>query len=405
MFPILKFLNICMFQIVDITRTPSSERMVELWGQRYTVDVSSLSQNPKFYGELINAALPESRSLTAAKLLNNALANTTNQIATQAQSLYDYIPDIIGDFHMGERITEFAFQIYQRLLESYQQQSGVVINTTKNLKARMHDSNQFNLTLSTIPKVEDLANQLEALLFKYQDLHLMAKNWRVVGFLTTLFNFTNKSLVNQLTSVEKVLVCPYFKFIEEHIAIPWQRICAVAAKHERDSESLALVEQMFPLTSEISSTVYWKILESFPAHLGARGGLGNPDVAHSCLRDFDMFQAYLWLCVLEGNQQSVKQELVRLCVMVMPNVGVRWEMIDKSKQMLFEEIEKRISPKYKPLLLNYTQNIEAEFYHMRKEMCQKDELVEVPFYPEEDTNSHPMTIETDSALLKAQLEP
>lgn len=379
-----------MFQIVDITRTPSSERMVELWGQRYAVDVSSLSQNPKFYGELINAALPESRSLTAAKLLNNALARTTYQIATQAQSLYDYIPEIIGDFHLGQRITEFAFQIYQRLLKSYQQQSGVIINTTENLNATMYDSNQFNLTLSTIPKVEDLANQLEALLFKYQDLHLMAKNWRVIGFLTTLFNFTNKFLIKELTSVEKVLLCPYFKFIEEHVAIPWQRICAAAAQHERDSEALALVEEMFPATSEISSTVYWKLLESFPTHRSARGGLGNPDVAHSCLRDFDMFQAYLWLCVLEGNQQSVKQELVRLCVMVMPNVGVRWEMIDKSKQMLFEQIEKRTSPKHKSLLRNCAQDIEAEFYHMRKQMCQKDELVEIPSYPEEDSNSHPI---------------
>lgn len=54
----------------------SVELLVNLWAQRYTVDLSSLSKNPKFYRELVKAALPEARALTAAKLLDTVLYNT-----------------------------------------------------------------------------------------------------------------------------------------------------------------------------------------------------------------------------------------------------------------------------------------------------------------------------------------
>lgn len=366
-----------MFIPVHISKTPSSERLLKLWAERYTVDVSSLSKNPKFYGELTKTALPEYRALTTAKLSNNVLVRTSNQAAIQAKSIYEYIPEII-DVHLGERIAEFSFQIYQKLLEFYQDQSGMVFNT---INSTTDDSNKVDMVLFTIPNIEHLANQLEQLLVKYQDLHLIAKDWRVVGFLTTQFNFTNKLLLNQLTSVEKVLVSPYFKFIEEYVAVPWQRVCAAAAKHQQNSEALTLVEQMFSKASEISSTVYCQLLQLFPEHHGTRGGLGNPEVTHSCLRDLDMFQAYLLLCVLEGSQKPVKEELVKLCVMVMPSVGVKWEMIDKWKHILVNEIENRVLPQHKSLLLNYTQGMEEAFYQMRKQMGHKGELIEVPSDP------------------------
>lgn len=84
-----------MFRSVHISKTASSECLLQLWAKRYAVDVSSLSKNPKFYGELIKTALPELRALTAAKLLNNVLIRTTNQALNQAKSLYEYIPEII----------------------------------------------------------------------------------------------------------------------------------------------------------------------------------------------------------------------------------------------------------------------------------------------------------------------
>ncbi|NMG21255.1 hypothetical protein [Brasilonema bromeliae] len=359
----------------NISKTPSVEPLINIWAERYTVDVSSLSKNPKFYGELIKAAWPEARALTAAKLLNRVLVRTTNQATIRAKSLYEYIPEII-DSYSEQRITQFACKVYQRLLEVYQQQSGILVIPTSR-QTTTSDDQQTTLLLWTIPNIEKLVNEMQQLLLTYQEQHIMARDQRVVGFLTTLFNFTNQSLISQLTSAEKVLLCPYFKFIEEYVAIPWVRVCAAAAKYQLGSPALTLVEQMLPMASEISSMVYCRLLELLPNHRSLRGELGHPQVTHSCLRDLDMFQGYLWLCVLEESLKPVKQELVPLCVMVMPSVGVKWEMTDKWKRFLADEIESRVQLEHKPLLLHYTQGMEEAFFAARKQLGYQGDVVEV----------------------------
>lgn len=359
-----------------ISENSSVKLLVNFWAERYTVDMSSLTQNSKLYGELIKGALPEARALTAAKLLNNVLFVTSKQAEQQAKSLYEYIPDII-DSHWGRRITQFASQVYRKLLEVYQQQYGILVAPLTR-QMNTFTAKQDSLLLWAIPDLVNLANEIEEMLLKYQEQHIMVNDWRTVGFLTTLFNFTNKSLISQLTSVEKVLLCPYFKFVEEQVAIPWQRICAAATKHQQGSEAFSLVEQMFPMASEISSTVYCQLLQLFPEHSSRRGGLSRPEVAHSCLRDLDMFQSYLWLCVLEGSSRPLQKELVPLCVMVMPSVGVEWRMIDQWKRLLSDEIESRVMPEHKPLLLHYTRSMEEEFFAARKSLGNFGDTIEIP---------------------------
>lgn len=371
----------------NTSKSTSVQHLLKLWAERYTVDVSSLSKNPKFYGQLMKAASPEARALTAAKLLNNVIYRTSNKAGIQAKSLYEYIPDII-DSELGQRINQFACQVYQKLLEVYQQQSGIVITPIARKTTNEVVSEQVSISLSAIPNIVKLANELEELLLKYQDQHVTAKDWRVVGFLTTLFNFSNKLLINELTSVEKVLLCPYLKFVEEQVALPWQRVCAAAARHELGSPALTLVEQMLPMTSEIGSTVYCQLLQLFPDHRSLRGGLSDPDVAHSCLRDLDMFQAYLWLSVLEETIRPVEHELVPLCVMVMPSVGVKWEMIEKWKRLLVDEIESCVQLEQKELLLNYTQGMEQAFFEARKRLGDQGQMIKIPSDPRENLTFH-----------------
>ncbi|NMG10836.1 hypothetical protein [Brasilonema sp. UFV-L1] len=369
----------------NISKTPSVELLMSIWAERYTVDVSSVSKNPQFYGELIKAAYPEARALTAAKLLNRVLYRTTNQASVQGKSLYEYIPDIV-DSRSEQRITQFAYKAYQKLLEAYQKESGMVV-VPKGGRTTSHDQQTF-LLLWAIPNIEKLVSEMEDLILKYQEQHVMTRDQRVLGFLTTLLNFTNQSLITQLTLAEKVLLCPYFKFIEEYVAIPWVRVCAAAVKHQLSSPTFTLVKEMLPLTSEISSIVYCRLLELLPNHYSKRGSLGNPEVTHSCLRDLDMFQAYLWLCVLEESPKFIEQELVPLCVMVMQSVGVKWEMTNKWKQLLADEIENRLQPEHKPLLLNYTQSMEEAFFAARKRLgCQVD-IVEISSEYKENLTVH-----------------
>jgi hypothetical protein len=367
---------------VDSPNTPSTQRLTEIWAARYAVDLSSLSENPKFYGELVKAASPEARVFTVAKLLKNISKNMYQEIEAQAISFYEYIPNIITSSEV-RNITQIAYKVYQNLLEIYQQECGLsVFPITKrevDTMTPMTVSEETSLMLSGIPDILKLTKEMEEILLKFQEKYVATEDWRTVGFLTTVFNLSNKLIINYLTPPEKVLLCPYFKFIEEQVSMPWERVCAASSKHGLDSPAFTLVEQMFPMASDISSTVFCQILQLFPYHRSKRGNLSHPGVVSSFLRDLDMFQAYLWLSILEDTLRPLERELVPLCVMVLPSVGVVWELVNKSKQLLVDEILSRVASKPSTLLLNYTQGMEEVFFNARKQMGESGEVIKMPY--------------------------
>jgi hypothetical protein len=78
-----------------------------------------------------------------------------------------------------------------------------------------------------------------------------------------------------------------------------------------------------------------------------------------------MFQAYLWLCILEGSLVPIEQELVDLCVMVMTGVEVKWEMTELWNKLLAEELLARVKPEQKSLLRPYTEGLQQAFLKQR----------------------------------------
>ena len=192
---------------------------------------------------------------------------------------------------------------------------------------------------------------------------MIAKSWNSLGFTTTQVHLCNLLLLEQLTPVEQVLINPYFKFFEEQVALPWQRICAAASKHSLNSPVLTTVEQMLPMTTEISIAVYDRWSSLFSDYRGRRGGFDHPGVKHSSLRDFDMFQAYLWLCILEGNLKFVEQELVAICVVVFGSLQFPWMMTVKGNELLMDEIFSRLQPYQKELVEPYAMGMLKAFAH------------------------------------------
>lgn len=73
-----------------------------------------------------------------------------------------------------------------------------------------------------------------------QEQYLISKDWRSLGFITTQINFSNALLLEQLTPIEQILISPYLTFIEEQVALPWQRICAAAVNHDLTSPAFAI---------------------------------------------------------------------------------------------------------------------------------------------------------------------
>ena len=340
------------------------ERLTKLWTERYIPDLSpsSLFPDPWSYNELFELASPKGRASTIAKLQPSLVDLNCQMAGILAKDLYEYIPNVV-DLNEARQLSQYTYQAYLKILEVYQHSSGITTEKTSMLLAMGADS---ELSVWGIPDIEKLAKKLQPVLLELQEQHVRSKDWRSLGFMTTLFNFSNKLLLYKLTPLEQVLINPYFKFVEEQVAIPWERVCAAAAKHQVDSAALTLVEQMLPESNHIAQAVYKRMTQLAPNYRSPRGGLTSSGVAHSCIRDLNMFQAYLWLCVLEESMKPIEQELVALCVMVLESVGVSWELIALWIPLLTDEIISRVTPEQRSFLQPYIQGMQQAFFKRRQ---------------------------------------
>jgi hypothetical protein len=348
-----------MLRTTKVVKTPAVERLLKQWAKRYKTDFSSLSfpEDALYYDSLVEIESAKGRKVTVAKL--NNLINISCQMAgIQTQSLYTAENNLL-DLSEARQITQFSFRVYRKLLSIYQNNffdAGVLTEETF--------QSRFVIELG-LPAIEELACELEPILIAFQEQLIASKDWASLGFITTQINFTNRCIFNKLSREEKILLTPYLQFVEEHVAVPWERVCAAAAKHDVDSSAFMLVEKMIPVADEIGLKVYRKLVEMFPEHHSRSGGLIEPGVRHSCLRDLNMFQAYLWLCILEGSLVPIEEELIPLCVMVLGNMGIKWDVTQKWSQVLAEEIMSRLQTEEQIFLDFYTHGLQQAFFKER----------------------------------------
>ncbi|MEC4817772.1 MAG: hypothetical protein SAK29_31550 [Scytonema sp. PMC 1069.18] len=357
-----------MLKTSQVVKTPSVKNLLNLWLKRFTLNISSqVADNSSFLSELLMANSRESREKTAGKLKDHVLDINCQMAWVQTKTLYGYIPNIL-DLNEARRITHFAFRVYKKLLEIYQKQS------LKHDIALIEGRDGRVIPIWDIAEIEELSYELEPTLLVFQEQHIASKDWRALGFMTSQLNFSNKLILKKLTPAEKALLKPYLQFVEEQVAMPWQRVCVAAARHDLDSPMLTLVEQMLPLSEEIAQTVYRRLIQLLPDYRSRRGELTNPEITHSCLRDLNMFQAYLWLCLLEKSMTPIKQELLPLCVMVTEGVEIQWEVTKQWYQVLAEELINHVNPEQKDLLLPYVQRMQQIFFEERARLGCKNEV-------------------------------
>ena len=352
-----------MLKTTTLPKTPSVERLLKLWAKRYTPDLSPLSSvaDPSSaYAALAIAASPKGRALTTARLHERLVELKCKMAAIETNALYAYMPNII-DFTDARNLAPCALEIYKKIIEIYQQ--SLPSNTSQ---AEIQLATQTNFQGVSVlpwgmPPIKELAKELEPLFLNFQTQHIASSDWRTLGFITTMCNFGNRLLLEKLSLPEQVLIKPYLRFVEEQVALPWQRVCAAAARYQLENPIFQLVEQMLPQSREIAQTVYSRLVQLLPDHRSRRGGLDDPGITHSCLRDLEMFQAYLWLCLLEKSMAPIEKELVDLCVMVMTGVNVQWEMTELWNKLLVQEILSRVTPQQKLLLQPYTSGMQQAF--------------------------------------------
>jgi hypothetical protein len=188
-----------------------------------------------------------------------------------------------------------------------------------------------------------------------------AKDPRVLGFVSMQFHYSGQILLDLLSPIEKATVGSYFKVIDDHLYMPLQRAYDAAADYSFYSPELLAVRELMPITSEISQTICEKAIATYPTYKCYGGQLQSPSVKTSSLRDVEMFQIYLCLCVLEGNISSIQEELFPLCVMLYPPLKVSWGLIRTMLRLLEQELSARLTPADMDLFRPYVKALWAMF--------------------------------------------
>lgn len=306
--------------------------------------------------QLVEAASELGRTRTISKI-RGPLQYNCEQAGFKAYSFYLGMSISLSE---AKQLAQLVQQVYEQILEIYLQQPppGTFLQFMETSRALFY---QLAMPSLRLPPVQHLAETLEPALLQLQTNSLTTRHPRILGFLTTQFRFSTQAILKSLTTYEQVLLTPYLKFLEEQICMPWQRICAVASTYPADSPILVLLGQLLAASDDIARQVYDQATQQYPIHHSRRGMLTHPDVAASMLRDLVMFQSYLGLTVLEQQMAAVEEELLPLCQMVLPNVGLKWDQVEQILELLLDEIQARVEPQQKELLSSYTQSLQTLF--------------------------------------------
>ncbi len=363
--------------VLEQSSAQAGDRLVRLWAKRYVPNLSMLrlEANPSVVSELSEVASPSGRARTVAKL-ERLLHRNFELAGTQTNALFTYIPKIVN-LAEAKQLSPCVAQIYQKALSVYSQQSPSLSSLLARPMAATANSSIGTVNCSmalykewTEPMLEQLVIALEPVLFHLREQLSSASDPRTFGFMTTQFHFSVKLLLENLSPCEQVLLTPYFKFVEEQVCIPWQRVCTAATQHSPNAPILQIIDQLLPATSEIAHLAYSRVAQVYSDHQSRRGNLREAEVMKSTIRDLEMFQVYLWLCVLEKNMTAIEEDLFPMCVMVFPSIGITGELVRQMLRFLVNEITARLEPTQTSLLFPYTQALQEMFSDFDKKAAE-----------------------------------
>lgn len=167
---------------------------------------------------------------------------------------------------------------------------------------------------------------------------------RAIGFVAMQFHYTGVQLMKLLPPAEQNSFAAYAKVLDDHLYMPLQRAYDAAACHESSSIALQAVRVLMTNIDHIAEEIVNEVIRRYPRYQCHSGFLCEPMIRTSSIRDVQMFQVYMWVCLLEGNLQALEQELFPLCVMIYPRLNVSWELVRQMTCMLRSRISACLLP-------------------------------------------------------------
>jgi hypothetical protein len=184
---------------------------------------------------------------------------------------------------------------------------------------------------------------------------------RVIGFVSMQFHYTGMMLLEKLSPAEQMLFSPYLKVVDDHLYMPLRCAYEAAANYVPEAPPLVAVQRLLPISTSIANAVCTHVRRLNPGYKSYSGLLSTPFVKMSSIRDVEMFQVYLCVCVLERSIRTLQEELFPLCVMLYPQLGVRWELVQEMLRILGWEMHDRLHSDHVAIFLPYLRALTAMF--------------------------------------------
>ncbi|MFB2833575.1 hypothetical protein [Floridanema evergladense] len=319
------------YQSVNLSKDREIESLAKQWAKKY---VRKLEEHTDSLDENRELSTKNQR-LSIAEKLRYSLRNISLQAWNKTEYLigqeierHQINPKLIDPWQISEEV----FNIFEKTLEIYAQ------------------------TLSPQYLSRIISPYLGAIRKKHT-----AIDPRVIGFVSMQFHYTGLMLTEDLSMRNKNELLTYLKVIDDHLYMPLQRAYDAAANQDYNSQSLMVVQQLLPASTEIARNICERVIELYPNYSTYSGSLKNPVVKTATIRDVEMFQVYLWVCVLENSVAAIQQELFPLCVMIYPTLKVRWELVRQMINLLGKEISSRLGREQQQLFIPYFQALREMF--------------------------------------------
>jgi len=252
------------------------------------------------------------------------------------------------------------------LLNMLRSTSAQAWNKTETLLAHEVDRHQIDTTLidpwaiakdvhyvyekALAAYVEDISPQRLSVLIS-KDLGLIRGKYtavdpRVIGFVSMQFHYCGQFMLQQVSEPARRVLENYFKVIDDHLYMPLHRAYEAAANYDFGNPRLQTVHSLLPVSSKIAQQVVKAVHQLNPEYVCYTGPLNSPGVRVSSIRDVEMFQIYLWTCVLEEDISAITAELFPLCVMLYPTLKVNWQLVRQMLTQLGEAFKGHIKPQH-----------------------------------------------------------
>lgn len=176
---------------------------------------------------------------------------------------------------------------------------------------------------------------------------------RAIGFVSMQFHYTGQKLLEWISAAERRLWYPYLKVMDDHMYMPLQAAYEAAGNHPYNSPALKAVQHLLPISSRIAISVCQQVSRLNPNYATYSGPLTDFTVKTASIRDVEMFQVYLCLCVLEENICAVQRELFPLCVMLYPRLRVSWGLVQDMLKTIGWEMYNRLPAEDMAIFLPY----------------------------------------------------